>query len=247
MHVFADAERNGLVRHPLGDDGAQRIVGVVEQRGVGRLFKRRGDSVLHAVDFAAAVKLVAEQVQQQHIIGLHLGQRVGQPQFVRLEHAPFHRALGLKQRSCHAVGKICACAIAGDALPLALQRVGDHVGDGGFAVGAYHHDGAFGDLAHGLRDDLRIYLQGDFAGHVRRRPVRQMAQAPCAQRACHTSHCLANAHDEPFHRDLRCTGAALQALLFSPHDTVPLPRTRSRRAQPTETAQIGKEGKRSSP
>ena len=199
VHVFAHAERNGLVGDALRDDGAQWVVGVVEQRGVGRLFQCRGNGVLHAVDFAAAVKLVTEQVQQQHVGCLHLRQGVGQPQLVRFEHAPFNRALGLQQRGCHTVCKVGTSAVAGNALALALKRVGNHVGNGGFAVGAHHHDGAFRDLVHGFGDNTRIYLQGNFAGHVRRRPVRQMAQTPRTQRACHISHCLANAHDRPFH------------------------------------------------
>ena len=60
MHVFAHAERNRLVGHALRDDGAQRIVSVVKQGGVGRLFQGGSDGVLYAIDFAATIELIAE-------------------------------------------------------------------------------------------------------------------------------------------------------------------------------------------
>ncbi len=178
VHVLAHAEGHGLVGDLLGDDGAQRVVGVVQEHGVGAFGERLGDGILHAVDLAAAVQLVAEQVQQQHVAGLHLRKRMGKPQLVAFEHAPFHRALGLQQRAGNAVGQVGARAVAGDALALALQRVGDHVGDGGLAVGAHHHDGALGYLAHLLGDDLRVHLEGDLAGKVGRRAARQVAKPP---------------------------------------------------------------------
>ena len=103
----------------------------------------------------------------------------------------------MQQRGSHAVGKVGSRAIARDALALALQRIGNHISNGGFAVGAHHNNGAFGNLVHGLGDNTWINFQGNLARHISGRPVRQVTQTPRAQRACHISHCLANAHDIP--------------------------------------------------
>ncbi len=46
---------------------AHRVVGVVHEHGVRRGGQRPRNGRLDAVDFAAAVELVAEQIQQQHI------------------------------------------------------------------------------------------------------------------------------------------------------------------------------------
>ena len=82
VHVFAHAKRNRLVGHALRNDGAQRIVGVVKQSGVGRLLQGSSDGVLHAIDFTTTIELIAEKVQQQNVIRLYLRQGVSQPQLV---------------------------------------------------------------------------------------------------------------------------------------------------------------------
>ena len=58
----------------VGDGRAQRIVGVVYQHGFRRAAQRLDDAVLDAVDLAAAIKLVAEQVQQHHVVRAQLRQ-----------------------------------------------------------------------------------------------------------------------------------------------------------------------------
>ena len=153
---------------------------------------------------------------------------MSQPQLVRFEHAPFHGTLGLQQRSGHAIGKVGSCTIARDALALALQRIGNHISNSGFPVGAHHDNGAFGDFVHRLGDNARIDFQGNLARHISGGPMRQVAQTPRAQRACHISHCLANAHDIPF-TTFAAPNIKVKAHFASAHDTALLRRTRNGR------------------
>lgn len=80
-----DAKRHRFIRNARGNSGAQRVVAIVDKGGFGRLRKRRGNSVLHTVHFAEAVKLVAEQVQQHEITRAHARQHILGVHFVAFE------------------------------------------------------------------------------------------------------------------------------------------------------------------
>ena len=90
-HAEGDGARALAARQlpgAVGDGCAQRVVGVVDQHGFRRAAQRLDDAVLDAVDLAAAIKLVAEQVEQHHVVRAQLRQDLCQPQLVALEHAP---------------------------------------------------------------------------------------------------------------------------------------------------------------
>ncbi len=101
MHVFGNAECDGFVVHLGGDARAQRVVGVVDEYRARRAFQRARNAVLDAIYLAATVELVAEQVEQHHVIRLQMRKGLGQPQLIGLEDAPI-RALRMQQRRRHA-------------------------------------------------------------------------------------------------------------------------------------------------
>ena len=137
VQVLVNAEGDRGVAHALGDGGAQRVVGIEHERGLRRRCERARNALLDAVDLAHAVQLVAEQVQQQHVVCLKVRQDLRQPQLVALEHAPVGLA-GMQQRRGHAGVQVRARAVAHHALTGGFQRVGQEVRHRGLAVRAHH-------------------------------------------------------------------------------------------------------------
>ena len=166
----------------VGDGRAQRIVGVVYQHGFRRAAQRLDDAVLDAVDLAAAIKLVAEQVEQHHVVRAQLRQDLRQPQLVALEHAPVGLA-GMQQRRGHARIQVRARAVADDPLARRFKHVGKQVGNGGLAVGPHHAHAAAIELAAQMRDKLRVHVQGHFAREVCGGAVEHVFQAPSGDAA----------------------------------------------------------------
>ena len=166
----------------VGDGRAQRIVGVVDQHGFRRAAQRLDDAVLDAVDLAAAVKLVAEQVEQHHVVRAQLRQDPCQPQLVALEHAPVGLAC-VQQRRGHARIQVRTRAVADDSLARRLKHVGKQVGNGGLAVGPHHAHASALKLAAQVRDKLRVHVQGHFAREVRGGAVEHVFQAPSGDAA----------------------------------------------------------------
>ena len=166
----------------VGDGRAQRIVGVVYQHGFRRAAQRLDDAVLDAIDLAAAIKLVAEQVQQHHIVRAQLRQDLRQPQLVALEHAPVG-LVGVQQRRGHARIQVRARAVADDPLARRLKHIGKQVGNGGLAVGSHHAHASALKLAAQVRDKLRVHVQCHFAREVRGGAVEHVFQAPSGDAA----------------------------------------------------------------
>lgn len=132
---------------------------------------------LDAVDFAAAVELVAEQIQQQHIVRAQAGQHVGEPQLVAFENAPLGSRL-LQKRRGDARSQIRPCAIADDSAPGSFEGVGKQVVRRGLPVGAHGDDRALRALAAQLVEQRRINGERDLPRQISRRPPRHMTQPP---------------------------------------------------------------------
>ena len=137
VQVLVHAEGDRGVAHALGDGGAQRVVGIEHERGLRRRCERTRNALLDAVDLAHPVQLVAEQVQQHHVVRLQVRQDLRQPQLVAFEHAPVGLA-GVQQRRGHAGVQVRARAVAHHALTGGFQRVGQEVRHRGLAVRAHH-------------------------------------------------------------------------------------------------------------
>ena len=129
------------------------------------------------VDFARAIELVAEQVQQHDEVGLQLGHDLGQPQLVALEHAPVGGA-GVQQRACDAGIEIGARAVARDGFTGGLERVCEQVRDRRLAVRPDNHDGSLGHPRLQVRDEVRVNDEARLAGEVGRRPVSHVCERP---------------------------------------------------------------------
>ena len=184
-HAEGDGARALAARQlpgAVGDGCAQRVVGVVDQHGFRRAAQRLDDAVLDAVDLAAAIKLVAEQVEQHHVVRAQLRQDLRQPQLVALEHAPVGLA-GVQQRRGHARIQVRARAVADDPLSRRFKHVGKQVGNGGLAVGPHHAHAAAIELAAQMRDKLRVHVQGHFAREVCGGAVEHVFQAPSGDAA----------------------------------------------------------------
>ena len=123
IHRLGQAEGHRAVRHRIGDAGAQRIVGVVHQHGTRRGRQRPGNGRLDAVDFAAAIQLITEQVQQYHVVRAQVRQHVGKPQLVALEHTPLGGRL-LQQGRGDARRQVRSRAVADDGAPRRFESIG---------------------------------------------------------------------------------------------------------------------------
>ena len=132
---------------------------------------------MDAVDFAAAVELVAEQIQQQHIVRAQAGQHVGEPQLVAFENAPLGSRL-LQKRRGDARSQIRPCAIADDSAPGSFEGVGKQVARRGLPVGAHSDDRTLRALAAQLVEQRRINGERDLPRQISRRPPRHMTQPP---------------------------------------------------------------------
>ena len=184
-HAEGDGSRALAARQlpgAVGDGCAQRVVGVIDQHGFRRAAQRLDDAVLDAVDLAAAIKLVAEQVEQHHVVRAQLRQDLRQPQLVAFEHAPVGLA-GVQQRRGHARIQVRARAVADDPLARRFKHVGKQVGNGGLAVGPHHAHASALELAAQMRDKLRVHIQGHFAREVRGGAVEHVFQAPSGDAA----------------------------------------------------------------
>ena len=123
----------------LGDGCAQGVVGVENKDGLRRCGERLDNTILDAIDFAATIELVAEQVQKKHVGRLELRRHLLQPQLVGLEDAPIG-LFRMKKRRRYAGIEIRARPIAHHADARALEDVGKQIGHRRLPVGTHHHD-----------------------------------------------------------------------------------------------------------
>ena len=205
-HVFAYTERDGRrtralrqLRRTRSDGSAQRVVCVVDEHGPRRCGKRVDDAVLDAVDLPTAIQLVAEQVQQQHVVRLQLRQRACQPQLIALENTPVG-GLSMQKGGCHTGIQVRSRAIAHDGMASGLYHVRKKVAYRGLTVRADDHDRAAPKLAPQIRDNVRIDIQGDLSGKIRRRTAEHMLKRHGRERAHRLRPDLSKAHEDPFPR-----------------------------------------------
>ena len=192
-HVACDAERERFIGNAVGDGRAQGIVAVEHERGFGRFRERFGDGGLNAVDFAKAVELIAEQVQQheimrtkagQHILGIHLvafkaahgrlrgACRVNDLRRVGREHERRHDARL----------QIVSLAIAIQRRACSLQAVGNEVRGGGFAVRTRNHGHGI-HLFRQVNQNRWINLKRHSARDISRRAMHERLAAPSGRPA----------------------------------------------------------------
>ena len=176
-HRLAQAKGDRTIGHLIGDTGAQRVIGVVHEHGVRRGGQRARNGRLDAVDFAAAVELVAKQIQQQHIVRAQMRQHVGKPQLVAFEDAPLGGRL-LQKRRGNAGGQIGPGAVADNSASSGFKGIGQKVVRRGLPVGTHCDDRTLRALAAQLIKQRRINLERDLPRQVGRRTVRHMAQPP---------------------------------------------------------------------
>ena len=176
-HRLAQAKGDRTIGHLIGDTGAQRVIGVVHEHGVRRGGQRARNGRLDAVDFAAAVELVAKQIQQQHIVRAQMRQHVGKPQLVAFEDAPLGGRL-LQKRRGNAGGQIGPGAVADNSAAGGFESIGQKIVRRGLPVGAHRDDRALRALAAQLIEQRRINLERDLSRQVGRGPMRHMAQPP---------------------------------------------------------------------
>ena len=176
-HRLAQTIGDRVVGHLVGNAGAQRVVGVVHEHGVRRGGQRACNGRLDAVDFAAAVELVAEQIQQQHVVRVQMRQHMGKPQLVAFEDAPLGGRL-LQKRRGNAGGQIGPGAVADNSASSGFKGIGQKVVRRGLPVGTHCDDRTLRALAAQLIKQRRINLERDLPRQVGRRTVRHMAQPP---------------------------------------------------------------------
>ena len=123
----------------LGDGCAQGVVGVENKDGLRRCGERLDNTILDAIDFAATIELVAEQVQKKHVGRLELRRHLLQPQLVGLEDTPIG-LFRMKKRRRYAGIEIRARPVAHHAGARPLEDVGKQIGHRRLPVGAHHHD-----------------------------------------------------------------------------------------------------------
>ena len=144
-----DAKGDAHIGDACGDRGAERVVGVIDERRCRRKLQRVGYDVLGVVDLAVAVQLVAEQVEQHKVGRLELGQDAHRVELVALKDAyalaaggTLKIAAALEQGTHHARLHVVAGAVAYHGGAAGGNGVGDEVGGGGLTVGAGDHHAA---------------------------------------------------------------------------------------------------------
>ena len=118
------------------------------------------------VDLAASVELVAEQVEKQQRLGLHMGHDMNRRKLVVLEYAPLNGRRGQKRRR-NARRHVCPRPVTGDPLAAVLHRMGKQVGCRRLAVGSTHDDVALGRARPELVEHMRIYRKRNAPGERR--------------------------------------------------------------------------------
>ena len=179
---LVDAEADARVVNARGDGGAQRVVGVVDQGGLGREPQRLGDHVLRVVDLAVAVELVPEEVKKDERAGPYLRQDAHGVELVALEgaeaallssEAAASRHHGGGDARLHVVaGAVAHHVVAGGGEPVGYEPVG-----GRLSVGPGDHDGAV-EVGREVGDDVRIELERDGAGGVAAAAVKHAGESP---------------------------------------------------------------------
>ena len=179
-----DAKGNTHVGNARGNRGAQRVVGVVDERRCRRKLQRVGDDVLGVVDLAIAIQLVAEQVEQHKVRRLELGQDAHGVELIAFKNAHALAAVSvlkvaarLEQCTHHARLHVVAGAVAYHGGTAGGNSVGDEVGGGGLAVGAGDHHAAV-DKAGEVAQQLGVDLHGDAAGEYAALALKDGAQPP---------------------------------------------------------------------
>ena len=182
-----------LFRRTLGDGCTQGVVGVENKDGLRRCGERLDDAVLDAIDFAATIKLVAEQVQKKHVGRLELRRHLLQPQLVGFEDAPIG-LFRVKERRRYAGIEVRTRSIAHHADTRAFKDIGEQVGHGRFPVGAHHHDRTASELPPQIREQTRVHIECNFPRKVCRRPAEHVLQTPRRDGAYDLSCGKSNGH-----------------------------------------------------
>ena len=178
-----DAKGDARVGDACGDRGAQRIVGVIDERRCRRKLQRVGDDVLGVIDLAIAIQLVAEQVEQNKVRRLELGQDAHGVELIAFKNAhalaagPLEATARLEQRAHHARLHVVASAVAYHGGAAGGNGVGDEVGGGGLTVGTGDHHAAV-DKTREVAQQLGVDLHGDAAGEYAALALKDGAQPP---------------------------------------------------------------------
>ena len=180
-HAFGNTEGNLSVRSGIRNGRAHGVIGVVHEHGFLRGLQRAHNALLHAIDLAETVELIAEQVQKHNMVRFQMRKDAGYPQFVRLEYAPLS-TLGLQQRRRNTPTQIRTGAIACDGLSRSLQGIGQKVRHGCLAVGANNQNGAFLQARSEARKQVGVDLERVFSRHGGAIAVHDILQAPRQQR-----------------------------------------------------------------
>lgn len=136
-----------------------------------------GNGRLDAVDFAAAVELVAEQIQQQHIVRAQAGQHVGEPQLVAFENAP------LGSGCCRSAEVMPAARFAPVRLQMIVHPAASKASASRLFVEVFPlvptvMTEPLRALAAQLVEQRRINGERDLPRQISRRPPRHMTQPP---------------------------------------------------------------------
>ena len=181
-----DAKGNARVGNARGNRGAQRVVGVIDERRCRRELQRMGDDILGMVDLAVAVQLVAEQVEQHKVCRLELGQNTHGVELVALKDTYTLATAGtlkatarLEQRAHHARLHIVAGAVAHYGGTAGGNGVGDQVRSGGLAIGAGDHHAAV-DETRQVAQQIGVDLHGNAPGKHAALALEDGAQTPAS-------------------------------------------------------------------
>ena len=160
-------------RHAHG----KRVIPAHHEGGRRRGRKRGNDGVLHVVNLASSIELVAEKVEKHEVAGLQLRQDVDGRELVGLHDRPVRTAAG-QQRGSHAGSHVGARTVAQHRAARALDGIGQHVVGGCLAVGAADHNGALGELGCQVGYGVGVKCQGNPAGHLGGVAMEHAPQAP---------------------------------------------------------------------
>ena len=129
-----DAKGNTRIGNARGNRGAQRVIGVVDERRCRRKLQRVGDDLLGVIDLAIAIQLVTEQVEQHEVRRLELGQDAHGVELITFKNAYALAAAGsleaaarLEQCAHHARLHVVAGAVAYHGGAAGGNGVGDQV------------------------------------------------------------------------------------------------------------------------